>query len=206
MKLKPTPSTSIAAPPLTDGRARIVTKHVLGEVGIWILIFGDLTVFCVAFVAFLVVRAHQPALFAHERRAVNVWIGFIDAIVLMTSSVFLVWALHNLRHSLLRHELGYLPITMILGIVFLTNKAVEYSRLVGTNRTPGANMYFNYFYALTGVHAVHIIIGLTVLTHLWLTVVARKPMTVPVAENSCCYWHFVDLLWLLIFPLHYLVA
>jgi nitric oxide reductase NorE protein len=183
-------------------------RHVPGEPGIWVLLFGDMLVFTVLFTVYLQHRGARPELFADSQGALNRALGATNTLVLLTSSILVVFATRALR----RPELRYLarPLTLagvLVGACFVAIKAFEYHEKVAAGITPSTNEFFMYYFVLTGLHLAHVIIGLIVLTV--LSTLARKPEPtkthIAFFEGGACFWHMVDLLWIVIFPLIFLV-
>jgi len=183
-------------------------RHVPGEPGIWVLLFGDMLVFTVLFTVYLHQRGIRPELFAESQGALNRALGATNTLVLLTSSILVVFATRALR----RPELRYLARRLTLGGVlvgscFVAIKAFEYHEKIAAGITPSTNEFFMYYFVLTGLHLAHVIIGLIVLTV--LSTLARKPEPtkthIAFFEGGACFWHMVDLLWIVIFPLVFLV-
>ena len=182
--------------------------HVPGEPGIWVLLFGDMLVFTVLFTVYLHQRGARPELFAESQGALNRALGATNTLVLLTSSILVVFATRALR----RPELRYLarPLTLggvLVGACFVVIKAFEYHEKVAAGITPSTNEFFMYYFVLTGLHLAHVIIGLIVLTVLSTLAAKPEPTRTHIAffEGGACFWHMVDLLWIVIFPLIFLV-
>lgn len=183
-------------------------RHVPGEPGIWVLLFGDMMVFTVLFAVYLHQRGARPALFADSQGALNRALGATNTLVLLTSSILVVFATHALRRPELRHLAPRLTVAGVLvGACFVGIKVFEYHEKVAAGITPSTNEFFMYYFVLTGLHLAHVIIGLLVLTV--LSTLARKPQPTKTHmafyEGGACFWHMVDLLWIVIFPLIFLV-
>jgi nitric oxide reductase NorE protein len=182
--------------------------HVPGEPGIWILIFGDMVVFTVLFAVYLNSRGHKEALFAQSQGALNRNLGAINTLVLLCSSMLVVLAALAFRSEQWRHLAARLTMAgAAVGSCFVVVKVIEYHEKVTAGLTPSTNEFFMYYFVLTGLHLAHVVIGLVVLTV--LSRLARKPEPtrthIAFFEGGACFWHMVDLLWLIIFPLFFLV-
>jgi nitric oxide reductase NorE protein len=183
-------------------------RHVPGEPGIWILIFGDMVVFMVLFAVYLNRRGHNEALFAQSQAAMNQTLGAINTLVLLCSSMLIVLAALAFRSEQCRHLTARLTVTAVaVGSCFVVVKVFEYHEKVAAGLTPSTNEFFMYYFVLTGLHLAHVVIGLIVLTV--LSRLARNPAPtrthIAFFEGGACFWHMVDLLWLIIFPLFFLV-
>ncbi len=183
-------------------------RHVPGEPGIWILLFGDMVVFAVLFTVYLHARGAKPDLFAHSQEALNRTFGAVNTVVLLTSSLLVVFATRAMRSEQWRRYARRLTLAGAgVGACFVVIKGVEYHEKVVAGITPSTNEFFMYYFVLTGLHLAHVVIGLAVL--LALATLARKPQPtrthLAFFEGGACFWHMVDLLWIVIFPLLFLV-
>ncbi|MGX9670546.1 cytochrome c oxidase subunit 3 [Mycobacterium sp. HM-7] len=164
--------------------------------------------FTMLFGAYLNSRSHNRALFAQSQVALNPTLGVVNTLLLLCSSMLIALAVMALRSDQFRHLAARLTLAgAMVGSCFVVAKAFEYHAKVTAGITPNTNEFFLYYFALTGLHLVHVVAGLVVLTVLWR--LARKPETtrtrLAVFEGGACFWHMVDLLWLIIFPLVFLV-
>jgi nitric oxide reductase NorE protein len=182
-------------------------RHTPGEAGLWILLFGDMTVFAVLFATYLNERGQQPSLFAHAQDALSKDVGAASTLLLLTSSLLVVLANRGDGGLVNRHGPRLLIGAAVLGLAFVGLKAWEYVDLVATGHTPSSNTFFMYYFTLTGLHLAHLIVGLVVLGAL-VVLSRREHLTTSqfaFVEGGACFWHMVDLLWLVIFPLLFLV-
>lgn len=183
-------------------------KHIPGEAGIWVLIFGDMLVFTVLFAVYLSRRGENRELFAQSQDALNRNFGAINTLVLLTSSVLVVFAVIALRNERWRALAPRLTLAgFAVGCCFVAVKIVEYHEKVSAGITPSTNEFYMYYFVLTGLHLAHVVIGLAVLLALWRLARKREPSRTQIAffEGGGCFWHMVDLLWIVIFPLLFLV-
>jgi len=183
-------------------------KHIPGEAGAWIFILGDMCVFAVLFCVYLVQRSHDTALFAQSQEHLNRNLGAINTIVLLVSSLCVVLAVGAVRTAGRQHFAPPLIIGALLcGACFIVVKAIEYYQKFADGRTPATNDFYMYYFVLTGVHLVHLIFGMGVLAVLWNF--ARRPELSKhhlfAFEGGACFWHMVDLLWIVLYPLLFLV-
>jgi nitric oxide reductase NorE protein len=187
---------------------RSAERHVPGEPGIWVLLFGDLGLFTILFAVYLHNRGQQPELFAQSQATLNRTLGATNTVVLLASSLLVVLATHAVRRDPLRRYAPRLVLGAVaLGLCFIVIKAFEYHEKLSVGITPGTNEFYMYYFVLTGLHLAHLIVGLAVLLALWT--LARKPAPtkthIAFFEGGACFWHMVDLLWIVIFPLIFLV-
>lgn len=182
-------------------------RRVPGEEGIWVLIFGDMTVFALLFGAYLYYRGPEVELFNASQARLNQTFGVVNTLVLLTSSLLVVTAVRAERSGghLLARRLIYAA--MACGVVFIANKVTEYWQKISHGIVPATNDFFMYFYVMTGLHLLHVVIGLLLLG--FMVHLTRMPALSPrqrgYFEASACFWHMVDLLWIIIFPILYLV-
>lgn len=182
--------------------------HVPGEAGVWILLFGDMVVFALLFGLYLHGRSQDPALYAASQTALNRNLGAINTLVLLTSSLLVVFATRAIRSPRWRSYAHRLTLAGVgVGVFFVVIKVAEYHQKVAAGITASTNAFYMYYYVLTGIHLAHVIVGLAVL--LALSRLARNPdptsIHIAYFEGGACFWHVVDLLWIVIFPLLFLV-
>ena len=183
-------------------------RKIPGEAGIWVFIFGDLLLFAYLFLLYLYYRTGDPELFARSQRHLNTDLGVVYTFLLLTSSLFAVIALRLIRAHNGSMAPHFVLAAMVCGVVFVGMKIVEYYTKLDAGITPGTNFFDLFYYVLTGLHLAHVALGLGVLAFMWW--LARRapslsPLRLSLAEGCACFWHMVDLLWLVIFPLLYLV-
>ena len=183
-------------------------RRVPGEPGVWILLFGDMLVFAVFFVLFMYQRALAPDLFDASRHTLNVGIGLANTFILLTSSLFVVTAVRAVRARARAAARTLLAGALVCGLAFVGLKVVEYSAKIGDGHVPTENSFYMYYYVLTGLHLLHVLIGIVVLLSLLFVARVAEPSPTRMAfiEGGGCFWHLVDLLWIVLFPLLYLVS
>jgi cytochrome c oxidase subunit III len=189
------------------------TLGMLLFLGTEVMFFGGL------FAAYMIYRVWYPETFGQASRTLDITLGATNTLVLITSSLFMALAVRAAATDRRRQLLVLLAITMMLGLVFLGIKGFEYYQKYLEHHIPGmgfhfegtaparANLFFSLYFAMTGLHALHMIIGLGVLTVIFVMAAQHKfsaAWHTPV-EISGLYWHFVDIIWIFLFPLLYLV-
>ncbi|MFT4248056.1 MAG: cytochrome c oxidase subunit 3 [Pseudomonas sp.] len=184
-------------------------KAVPGEPGLWVFLFGDMAIFLVFCAAYLVERAGARELFAASRLQLGLGLGLTNTVILLTSSLLVVVALQAVRGARTGPARAALAAALACALAFVTLKGLEYAHLIEAGHGPGSNLYFTYFFILTGLHLSHVLIGLVVLG-LMLAQAGRPDAATGQRrrwiEAGACYWHLVDLLWMTVFPLLYLVG
>jgi nitric oxide reductase NorE protein len=185
-------------------------RRMPGETGIWVLVAGDLAVFSVFFVLLLVQRSSDLMLFVESQRSLNQFIGALNTLLLLTSSLFVALGVGSIRSgSLARRRAPYfIAIAAVLGLGFVLVKAYEWSERFSVGQTVGTNDFFMFYFMYTGIHLLHVIVGLIVLAILYM--LSRRPSLdqggVLLIESGGIFWHLVDLLWIILFALFYLVT
>ncbi len=171
-------------------------------------LFGDMVVFGVFFVTFMVERANAPEVFDVARRTLHVGVGVTNTLVLLTSSLCVVIALGAIRSGVKAVAAKALYAAIACGLMFIGLKVFEYTSLASAGHGPGANHFYLYYFILTGLHLLHVCIGLGVLA-LMVTQSRRDELSatrLALVEGGACFWHLVDLLWIFLFALLYLVS
>lgn len=169
-----------------------------GNPMMWILILGELAVFGALLVGFSVARALNPLAFAQGQAVLDVGLGGINTLVLIASGWCAALAVQRRR----REGSGrpQLLAAMALGAVFLSVKAIEYAAKISAGHGPDSGTFFELYYLVTGFHALHVVAGIVL-----LAVVAWRN-SLENLETGTAFWHMVDLVWILVFPVVYLIG
>ena len=168
-----------------------------GNPMMWILILGELAVFGALFVGFAVARALDPVTFNASQAHLDGLLGGLNTMVLVTSGWLVAVAVQ--RRTLGRGHRAAMFGAMAFGLVFLAIKVVEYADKIGQGFTPETNMFFQLYYLMTGFHALHVVMGLII-----LGIVTWRD-SLENMETGAAFWHMVDLIWVLLYPLVYLL-
>ncbi|WP_322083347.1 cytochrome c oxidase subunit 3 [Burkholderia sp. BCC1972] len=176
-----------------------------GEPGVWLLIFGDLCVFAVFFLHFVSARSHAPDEFAAAHTLLDRPIGLLGSLLLLTSSLFVALGVHRLRRqSSARRQFS---VAIAFGAAFVVCKLVEYGTKIHRGITPATDDFFMYYFAFTGIHLAHVLLGLGIL--LLMRKVSQPPASTQhllLIESGGLFWHLVDLLWIVLFALFYVLG
>jgi nitric oxide reductase NorE protein len=192
-----------------EGSTAVKTaRHVPGEPGVWVFLFGDMLVFGIFFATFMYQRSLAPELFDASRHTLSIGIGLTNTLVLLTSSLFVVTAIRAIRSSQRAAAQLLFGGALICGLAFVALKGVEYTAKVSEGHIPTQNNFYLYYFILTGLHLFHVLIGIVVLILLFVQARRTELSTtrMGVVEGGACFWHLVDLLWIVLFPLLYLVS
>lgn len=196
---------TIAAPREDAVVARAPARgHIPGDPGGWALIFTEMSIFAFLFFAFLLEKSWDPQSFATARLLLDPTIGMVNTLVLLTSSYLVFMGVDACRGGNAAKARLALLAALACGLLFLCSKAYEYTGKLEAGITPQTNIFFSYYYALTALHLIHVVVGMLLI---WLAVrrIGRDADDSPrFVEFSACFWHMVDLLWVVIFPLLYL--
>ena len=198
------------------------TEHVIdsesGKMGMWIFLFTELFLFGGLFLTYAVQRHQFAADFHLAAVELNTFIGTLNTVVLLISSMTVAMSITAVQKGENKKASIFLVITIIMALVFMVNKYFEWSHKFHIHLWPGSEVmknlphgeiqFFGLYYMMTGLHALHVIIGLILLT---ITLFKVRKGTINsgsylLLENSGLYWHLVDLIWIFLFPLLYLIT
>jgi len=182
-------------------------RHLPGEAGVWVVILGELTLFAAFFSAYVWARGQDPTVFRASQEHLSQGRGVVNTLLLLTSSLCVAAAVRAARAGQPRAARPLLLAAVGGGIGFLLVKVVEYHALFAAGFSPATNDFFTYYFVLTWLHLLHLIFGLSILGFL-SRLVGKDELTareLGYLEGGGCFWHMVDLLWIVLFPLLYLV-
>ncbi len=171
----------------------------------WFFIIGDLLIFGVYFLAYVVYRGQDPALFLHSQQFLDAGIGAINTLILLTSSWTLALGTQAARGGRTGEAFRLIAATAAIGGLFPLLKLLEWLPKIGAGHTPGENLFFMFYYLMTGLHLCHVLLGLVLLGFLMRSLRASPEPDIRFIETCAVYWHMVDLLWLFLFALFYLM-
>lgn len=172
-----------------------------GRLAVWWLLASEIVIFGGLIAAYLMARFAYPQ-FGDFAANTNTWIGAFNTFVLLTSSLCAVLAHHAAESQNGRLAAKYLVFTIIGGLVFLCVKSFEWSMEISHGFTITANLFWSFYYTAAGLHALHVIVGLAVMA--WVAMSAAKGRELQRVEYVGLYWHFVDVVWIFLFPLLYI--
>jgi nitric oxide reductase NorE protein len=186
---------------------RVKPRRLPGVDGVWVFIGADSAIFAILFLTFMQDRLKSPALFEASRHALNLNLGGIDTLILLTSSWSVALAIQALKRDLIDRVPRYLLGGVLTGLMFVMSKSIEYFQKLAHGVTPGTNPFYMWYFTLTGIHLAHVVLGTILLTYLWISARRRAYSSShrAVPESVASFWHLVDLLWIVLFPLLYLM-
>ena len=174
-----------------------------GEPGLWLFLFADMLLFACLFGVVVYIRDDQPQVFSESQASLSQTLGLINTLLLLTGSLFVALGVSATRTGVGRPDRLFAA-GIASGAAFLGVKVVEWGRSIADGHTASTNDFFSAYYMLTGIHLAHVTIGIGVLVAVYRNV--RSPnVRKNLVEGGACYWHLVDLLWVVLFPLVYLM-
>jgi cytochrome c oxidase subunit III len=208
------------SPALAHQFDSIEQQREAATLGMWAFLVTEILFFGGLFTVYMVYRTLYPQAFAAASHELVIWAGTTNTAVLITSSLTMALAVHSAQTGNRRLLILFLMATIALGCVFLGIKAFEYYTEYVEQHIPGLNyafepeyyrnaqIFFSLYFIMTGLHALHMIIGIGIMLFmLWWSVrgVITQEYYNPI-EISGLYWHFVDIVWIFLFPLLYLIG
>jgi len=188
--------------------ARPDTGLTNGKIGIWLFLASEVMLFGALFATYIILRVGSPD-WPMGREILNVPLATINTVVLISSSVTMVMAWASLARKNFGQFRLYMGATVLFGVGFLVIKYIEYSAKIHHGLAPSTNNFMAIYFTLTGLHGLHVIGGMAVNGYFWAT--GRKlwesnpGLLTNRVENSGLFWHFVDLVWIFLFPVLYLL-
>ncbi len=195
-------------------------QHESAKMGMWIFLLTEILLFGGLFVAYGIFRAWNPDMFYNAHKFLDVTLGTLNTIVLITSSLTMALAIRSMQVDKKNQTVFFLILTLLFAIVFLVVKYFEYSHKIELGQLPGKfytfsgveganpHIFFSIYFSMTGLHAIHVIIGMLVIIWVLLKTVKNKFSSdyyTPL-EMTGLYWHLVDMIWIFLFPLLYLIG
>ena len=198
---------------MKQAKSSISVNHIpQGRLGIWILIAGELMIFGGLIACYIMYRLRNPE-WAEQTAHTSTFFGALNTVVLLSSSYTIVRA-HEaaLKRDLIKIVM-WMSLTICGGFMFLCNKAIEYTREISHGFTFSSphlqesgnhigSLFWSFYYIMTGLHGVHVLVGIVVMFIVMMD--ARKGKNLHRVELAGMYWHMVDLIWIILFPLLYI--
>jgi cytochrome c oxidase subunit III len=188
--------------------AHPVTGVTNSKLGIWLFIASEIMLFGALFSSYIVLRVGNPE-WPHGWQVLSVPLATLNTMILITSSVTMVMSWASLMMNRFDRYRLYMALTILLGCAFMAVKGFEYMHKFEANHFPRTNNFYGTYFTLTGLHGLHVLGGilvnlyfLTIGSRLWKT---NPKMFAGRIEVAGLYWHFVDLVWIFLFPSIYLL-
>jgi nitric oxide reductase NorE protein len=179
-------------------------RRLPGDLDMWVMVLGDLFFFGCYFITYMVFRDRSLAQFESAQRHLDMAIGVTNTVVLLTSSMFMAWGVNAVRRGAARTAERLVLATGACGLVFIGLKAVEWHQEIARGFTVG-NEFFSFYYVLTGIHLAHLLLGLLILGIVVRELRNPDKRRPEMVEQGATYWHMIDLLWIVIFAILYLM-
>lgn len=177
-----------------------------GGILMWILITLELITFGLALMALVAYSKENPELFHKSRLLLNPSYGAINTLFLLVSGFFMATTVHFFKQQKFNKTLFYLRLTMLGGLLFLVVKSIEYYEKLNMGLGLDYNTFFSFYWLLTGFHVIHVLVGLIILCFLYFSLKKRDATPkLDDMEAGAAFWHMCDLIWLLLFPIIYLI-
>ncbi|HLO92540.1 MAG TPA: cytochrome c oxidase subunit 3 family protein [Lentimicrobium sp.] len=187
------------------------------KLGMWLFIFTEILLFGGLFVVYSVYRYKHHVAFGLAHEELSVMMGLINTIILLISSATVAMSITAIQRGNKKHAMYFVAATVVLALVFLINKYFEWGAKFEHGMYPGSDLmqmlsngdmlFFSLYFFMTGLHGLHILVGMTLLIISFFKIKNEKVRRDKYAllENSGLYWHLVDLIWIFLFPLFYLI-
>ena len=188
------------------------------KLGMWLFILSELLLFGGMFILYSAYRYKNPVDFHHASRELEVLLGTFNTIILLTSSLSMAASISALRGGQRNLSMVLLIATVALGLLFLINKGFEWGTKIEHGiypnspallaRAKGEVLFFGLYYVMTGLHGLHVLVGLCIICGMSMLIAKDKinQMRFIPLENAGLYWHLVDIIWIFLYPLFYLIA
>jgi nitric oxide reductase NorE protein len=184
-----------------------VARYLPGDIAVWLFIFAELTVFGIMFIGFAVARSMDPDTFHIGHQALHPWTGLLNTAALISASYLVATAVHQVRHRITGAQ-WRLWLALAVSCIYTVGKLWEYVDLYGKGYNLGTNTFFMFYFFLTFFHFMHVVLGQIILAVLAVKVRSGEydGSDMNGMESGACYWHMVDLVWLVLFPILYVLS
>ena len=188
------------------------------RLGMWLFILSEILLFGGLFILYAAHRYRTPADFHHASRQLEVLLGTFNTIILLTSSLSMAASIAAIQKGQSKLSMALLIATMALGLLFLVNKGFEWGTKIEHGiypnspallaRAKGEILFFGLYYVMTGLHGLHVLVGICILCGMLIFIAKDKlnQMRFIPLENAGLYWHLVDIIWIFLYPLFYLIT
>ena len=198
--------------------AHVHRDDIRSRMGMWLFLFSELLLFGGLFLMYSVYRYLHQQDFSIASKEMNTFFGTMNTVILLTSSLTMALSIAAMQRGKRKLSIFYQSVTILFGLWFLINKVIEWSAefkkgnfpgsAILQSRPPGQILYFGLYYSMVGLHGLHVIVGMSVIAYmLRLTIkgIINKDDYVKL-EAAGLYWHLVDIIWIFLFPLFYLIT
>lgn len=188
------------------------------KIGMWLFLFTEVILFGGMFLLYSIYRSRFPAEFHHAAKELNMTLGAVNTLVLLLSSFTMAISITAMQRGSRKLSLYMQGVTVACAVLFLVNKYFEWGAKISHDLYPGSEhmatldhgeiLFFSLYYVMTGLHGFHVLAGIGLITFtIWHTKRGHiREDKFTLLENSGLYWHLVDLIWIYLFPLFYLIT
>ena len=188
------------------------------KLGMWLFILSELLLFGGLFILYSGYRYKNPVDFHRASRELEVLLGTLNTVILLTSSLSMAASIAAVQKGRRKLSMYLLIATMALGLLFLVNKGFEWGTKIEhgiypnspnlLTRAQGEVLFYGLYYVMTGLHGLHVLVGISVLFVMLIFLLRKKigETHFTALENSGLYWHLVDIIWIFLYPLFYLIT
>ena len=185
----------------------ILENRLPGDLAMWFFILAELTVFAILFIGFAVAEQLNPEMFIEGKAKLHQIAGLINTLTLITSSFFVALALNAMHKSDGKSSAKLLVVAKLVASVYIAVKLWEYLSLFDQNIDIETNTFFTLYFMITFFHLMHILLGMVILAFMAVKAAKNEYNTSNLSgfESGASYWHMVDMLWIILFPLIYVI-
>ena len=188
------------------------------RMGMWLFLFSELLLFGGLFLMYAVYRYLHQSDFSIASKEMNTFLGTLNTVILLTSSLTMALAINAMQRGKKGLSIFLQIFTILCGAAFMVNKVIEWSHEFAKGNYPGSPilaskpsgqiLYFGLYYSMVGLHGLHVLVGMTVITFMLVFTIRGKitPDNYVKLEAAGLYWHLVDIIWIFLFPLFYLIT
>jgi len=202
-------------------RAHVSEKHfdyTGSKLGMWLFLFTEILFFGGLFLLYAVYRSQYAQEFHTAAQGLSTTLGAINTVILLTSSLTMALSIAALQQGRIRYSIVLQTITLLFGLAFLVNKYFEWSGHIHEgiypnapallSRSHGEILFYGLYYVMTGLHGIHVVIGMAAIGVMLRLTIGGSVSSKRFAklENTGLYWHLVDIIWIYLFPLFYLIT
>jgi len=187
--------------------AQVKRNYPPGDVAIWIFIMAELAVFAIFFAAYAFARSNNVEMFNTSQQTLDSNVALLNTLALITSSYFVVRAVAAIREDNSEHCMRWLIAAIFMGFIFLVLKSGEYAHHYGEGVNMRTNLFYMFYFSMTFFHFMHVIMAMVILAAVALKAKqgGYSATEYTGVETGASYWHMVDLVWLILFPLIYVM-
>jgi nitric oxide reductase NorE protein len=183
--------------------------QVPGEYGVWALIFGDFVVFGLFFITYSYYRSQNVALYAASQQTMHGILGLTNTLLLLTSSWLVALAVQRTKRGNAGRAGWLILCALVCGIAFCVIKGFDYGESIQAGIGLTTNEFYTFYFMFTGIHLMHVLIGMGVLLFMYNLTLRKKPVSrgdISALQSCGIFWHLVDILWIFLFALFYLMV